>query len=106
MALFSASMLQFIGFDANNAISAAVTGANPSYTATEDCWVKVEITTTAYGSSAYAAIDGLPVVGISSPQQGATQYATYLLPVKKGQQITTRNLTGMSYSLTPYRLKL
>ena len=106
MAKTPCESVQFCGCDTNNIISTAVTGANPSYTATVDCWVKVEIQTTAVGSSAYAAIDGVPVVAISSPQAGVYQYGTYLLPLKKGQQVTTRNLTGATYSLTSYGLKL
>lgn len=104
--LVPASMLKFIGCDTSNRISTTVSGANPSYTATEDCWVIVEISTPVQGSSCNAAIDGIPVVAISSSQTGVTQYAIYLLPLKKGQQITTRAVAGATYALTPYGLKL
>jgi hypothetical protein len=87
-----------VGYPNYSSVITTKEGQGVSYTATENCWAKILITATDT-STAIVYVDNVQVVGLA----GATGTAvTTLVPLKKGQTISTRTGHG-GYNLTIWR---
>lgn len=84
--------------DVSNTIT-TITGANASWTATENCFALAKMGGTS-GVAASIAIDGVNVVVCSLASSSSVTYPFETsFPVKKGQTVTTRNASGHQYEI-------
>lgn len=90
-----------IGIDASNVIVPSTTPSSAfSYTATEDCWVRVYCSNTASNTTGYVMLDTYAIFGTT----GAYNY--YTIPLKKGQTLTSREaVSGITYSYMVFGIK-
>ena len=93
----------FAGIDTSTVIEHK-TGINISWTATKDCWCFAQIAAIT-GAGAAVYIDNVYIAGTRLQKDGTYFQYTLLIPVKQGQTVTTRNVTGQDYDLTFYPVK-